>query len=432
MRRSRALPILWLAVLGLSPAPVNSQPRPYSVRDSAGLAIVENRTPVWQPGHEWRFGASPNLQIGRVDGDSSLHLTDIRAATRLSDGRIAIAQPGHVRVFGADGRFLRYLGSAGRGPGEFTGAPTQLRVLPGDSLGAATVGGPELIFDERGAFVRAVSFRSEGLVAEPNMVARSTLIGDGTRMLTVGPRQYLPRPQPGIFRPRTAFMRFDPLSLRLDTLGWFHGMESVIEAVSERGGSPARPFPRNTLVTAGGDRVYVGDSDANTFFVFTTGTWSNAASNRLHREMPLRLRAIVRKPVTLEPVTAADRAAWFDRARAPFNSMQAQAATARNPERMRMEREFLEQGLANASWPTTKPAFAGLLADRVGNLWIQEHSRIGEPQRYIVIDREGRWLGLIAAPRGVTVLEIGDDYLLGVWKNEDDVEFLRVYSLIKG
>jgi hypothetical protein len=48
-----------------------------------------------------------------------------------------------------------------------------------------------------------------------------------------------------------------------------------------------------------------------------------------------------------------------------------------------------------------------------------------------VYDRDGRLLGEVGRPAGVGVLEIGRDYMLGIWRNEDDVEFVRIYPLIK-
>ena len=430
--RCLALPTLWLAALGLDPTLVNSQPRTYSVRDSAGITIIENRAPLWQPGGAWRFAASPSVQIGQVDGDSSLLLTNIRAATRLSDGRVAVAQTGHVRYFGPDGRFLRYVGRAGRGPGEFVSPPTQLRVLSGDSLGATSVYAPEFVFDGSGTFVRSIRFDADSLSTATHMVGRATMIADGTRILTIFERTPTPKPPPGIVRSRETYVRFDPVTLRRDTLGTFPGAERVGQPEGQRAAPAARPYSRSTMFAGGGDRLYIADSDGNAFHVFSTATWpSPSPMTRPGSGIPMQLRAIVRKPVTLEPVTAADRSAWIERARAPFSSMQGQAATARNPERMQMERDYLEQSLANANWPATKPAFAALVADRVGNLWIQDHARFGEALRYTVIDREGRWLGAVTAPPGVTVLEIGADYMLGVWKNPDDVEFLRVYPLIK-
>lgn len=48
-----------------------------------------------------------------------------------------------------------------------------------------------------------------------------------------------------------------------------------------------------------------------------------------------------------------------------------------------------------------------------------------------VFDPEGRWLGGIAMPVGLEVTEIGEDYILGIWKDDLDVAYVRMYELIK-
>ena len=48
-----------------------------------------------------------------------------------------------------------------------------------------------------------------------------------------------------------------------------------------------------------------------------------------------------------------------------------------------------------------------------------------------VFDPDGIWLGTVATPRGLRVTEIGTDYVVGVWRDELDVEYIRVYDLEK-
>ena len=92
---------------------------------------------------------------------------------------------------------------------------------------------------------------------------------------------------------------------------------------------------------------------------------------------------------------------------------------------------MVEREIARAEFPRTMPAFRSVLADRLGNLWVTEMRPTGEEAPFAVYDRGGRLLGEILPPKGVTVLEIGADYMIGLWKNEDDVEFIRVYALTK-
>ena len=35
-------------------------------------------------------------------------------------------------------------------------------------------------------------------------------------------------------------------------------------------------------------------------------------------------------------------------------------------------------------------------------------------------------------PAGVRILDIGTDYVLGLWQDENDVEYVRLFRLMKG
>ncbi|MDE2654324.1 MAG: 6-bladed beta-propeller, partial [Gemmatimonadota bacterium] len=92
-----------------------------SVTDSAGVRIVESSAPAWPVGAGWRVGTEPILTIGEVSGDLDYVLEWVSHALRLEDGTIVVADrgPKQLRLFGADGVFIRNLGRSGEGPGEF-------------------------------------------------------------------------------------------------------------------------------------------------------------------------------------------------------------------------------------------------------------------------------------------------------------------------
>jgi hypothetical protein len=92
--------------------------------------------------------------------------------------------------------------------------------------------------------------------------------------------------------------------------------------------------------------------------------------------------------------------------------------------------------------PRTIPAYAALLFDDGGNLWIREYEfadavafygdapRLGAT-RWWVIAPSGVLLGDIVLPPRFGPHEIGEDWMLGVWRDADDVEHVRVYRLRK-
>ena len=51
--------------------------------------------------------------------------------------------------------------------------------------------------------------------------------------------------------------------------------------------------------------------------------------------------------------------------------------------------------------------------------------------RWSVFESSGAWLGDVVVPSRLQVLEVGVDYVLGIWHDELDEESVRVYSLLK-
>ena len=47
-------------------------------------------------------------------------------------------------------------------------------------------------------------------------------------------------------------------------------------------------------------------------------------------------------------------------------------------------------------------------------------------QRWTVFDSTGAAVALVQTPLSFDVFQIGRDYIIGRWLNEDDVEFVRV------
>src|SRR5690606_36250403 len=83
-------------------------------------------------------------------------------------------------------------------------------------------------------------------------------------------------------------------------------------------------------------------------------------------------------------------------------------------------------------YPETFPAYQQLATDPAGNLWVEEYRRPGDDQpRWTVFDPSGQMLGTVDMPSGFTSVEIGNDYVLGIWKDEFDVEHVRLYGLTK-
>ncbi len=108
------------------------------VTDSAGVRMVANAGPLWNPGEEWRLTPEPLLSLGVV-ADTPLvqQFHRIEGLTRLTDGTIVVLNSGsgEVRAFDSSGRHLWSAGGLGQGPGEVSGDGWKtLQRLSGDTL----------------------------------------------------------------------------------------------------------------------------------------------------------------------------------------------------------------------------------------------------------------------------------------------------------
>jgi hypothetical protein len=54
---------------------------------------------------------------------------------------------------------------------------------------------------------------------------------------------------------------------------------------------------------------------------------------------------------------------------------------------------------------------------------------ISTPTSWRVFDKAGKWLGTVTLPARFNPMDIGTDYVLGLWRDEDDVEHVRMYRL---
>ncbi len=84
-------------------------------------------------------------------------------------------------------------------------------------------------------------------------------------------------------------------------------------------------------------------------------------------------------------------------------------------------------------FPDTKPAYGAIKVDALGNLWVAEfsHGHYDRSGIWTVFDADGVMLGTVELPTGGRIADIGEDYLLGAWRSELDVEQVKMYRLIK-
>jgi hypothetical protein len=70
--------------------------------------------------------------------------------------------------------------------------------------------------------------------------------------------------------------------------------------------------------------------------------------------------------------------------------------------------------------------------DADGNLWVLDpHPLPSDPVAANVFGPDGILLGAVELPVGFTPFEIGSNYVLGVWRDDVDLEHARMYHITK-
>lgn len=367
-------------------------------RDSAGVRIVENPAPA--PALNWHLHTEPTVQIGGADVGESYELHSASDAARLSDGRIVIGNNGtqELRFFSADGVFLQSAGRRGEGPGEFKSI-WWMEVMAGDSLYVFDRHLRRLsVFDGGGGFVRSIRIKSTsdfplswpvGVFSDRSMLSHGYAITGG-----VTPE--------GLQRFGIPMYHLDADGMPVREVGVFSGAETYHKAFDRGFALHEAVFPRTTHIVVGRDIFYVATGDT-----YEIQTFSPEGM----------LLTIVRRDQRPAAVTSEHLRAERER----------RLANARPESRQHQSRIFDE-----TPKPQTFPAYHHIVVDDLRHVWVQEYPMPGATApRWSVFNSAGALLGDVLVPPGARITHIGDDFLLGIWKNELDVELVRMYALDK-
>lgn len=373
--------------------------------DSSGVVIAASRAPAWPEGGGPRITEAPETDVGGGD-DPATALFRVAGATRLSDGGIAVANGGssEIRIFDPAGRRVRTVGRRGAGPGEFQ----QIRWLQkgrGDSLLVYDAGLARIsVLDPSGAFVRSLRLDLADTDAPASPLGQ---LADGTWLVRARAGARREHPEGEVFRDSSELLRLGADGRRIGAAGRVPDDETVVLNEGSSGGmvfrmETAPPFGRQTLLRVAGDRWYVAEGA-------TAEIRAYAPDGRLLR--------ILRPPLSPPRVSAAH----VERYRAGYLGM------AGTPE----GRREIEARLAKLRFPETMPPYGDLRVDAAGRLWAADFALPDEERiQWTVFDPEGRMLGRVATPRGLLLLEIGRDHVLGLWRDpETGTEHVRLHRL---
>ena len=374
-----------LSVLACDPAPADEsgaaeQPT-VTVRDSAGIEIVDNHAPVHAAGEFWTIDSVPEFVVGGVDDlgepahDSAQLVWDVVGLARLEDGRVAVlsAKGKQLLLFEPSGKLSRIIGREGEGPGEFT-RPEWLQYLPPDTL---------VVWDY---FMTAIiHFDTAGTVLSQRRGDHARLLelgvwGEDFRFplsdgsLVVGQNAEATDAEPpwSDCSPKRAWVRSvapgsgEPLGPTREAM-WSAEEYLVIDTAY---GAHSLGCP--SLIAAGGDppSIYVARVGGNEIHQFATDGG---------------LVRVIRRTVDPLPVAARARREMQEMTRRRY-----QALGESPPEGLLEEIRAIE----------TYPPIAGLRVDAEGFLWVAEYpdSETWWATQGSVFDPDGRWLGVLAMP----------------------------------
>ena len=397
-----------LATAALSACTTSAESSAYAeASDSGGVRIVESIRPLWTDGEAWSVSTEPTQTIGVLNGPEEYQLMSVSAAARQSDGDFVVVDRGAraVRLYDGEGTFVRTLGGPGSGPGEFA-APGQIMIMAGDSVA---------VWDDQ--LFRITRFTAEGELAGVHTVDMGTIskavepplypatvepLRDGDLLVQLREKTGKASPS-GRFRQRSGALRVSADLSEIDTLKFFGDTEQIAVEAPWGEWAVAPALAKQTWITHQGDpsRICIGEQETPEIECFD----------------PDGSRTRLRWRSDTPPVTREEIAAW-------------RAESIRLYGEKLAEEEVLRM-LALVPEPTARPDYSRITLDRSGNLWVE----VGPTTRrgstsidHLVFDPTGALLGVVPLPP-IEVMEIGDDFVMGVYQDEMEVEYLQVFQL---
>jgi hypothetical protein len=356
------------------------------VHDSAGVRIVTHPASPAPP--RWTTDVPGRLEL---PGD----FFQVTGSVVHDDGTIVVAEAGSrtLRRFSPEGEPRETVGGPGEGPGEFQGI-SFAAPYPGDSLLVFDLNLRRLsIFGADGRFGR--SFQLQASEAAPFGNVRG-VHRDGS-LIATGFSQTPPGgPEDGRHWYTAPIFLHGPDGVYRSSLPAEAGGESYFERFDGGGFTVFQPlFGRNTSVIAGPGILVVASNDRWDLRFFTPdGTLTHRV--RLGDGPP-------------PPVTDALRRAAVNRA------LEASTST-RDPADLRRIHEGMEV-------PPTLPAHARVAVDRLDHVWVERYAPAPEPQsEWLVFAPDGALVAQVELPSRFMPHFIGEGYLLGVLRDELDVE----------
>jgi len=412
LSNSRVVAGLLTALFGTLLATLAPAANAQSVRDSAGIRMVNSDKPSWTPAQQLRVSATPSVVIGDRDEEPYL-LSQVKSPFELSDGRIVLANGAstELRLYDANGTYLNTVGRKGNGPGEFQDIEKVSR-LTGDTMAVFHGRGDISLFTSAGTFIRRLTVaRPTASDGRPTAFIRPALVLDGGVRLLIN--------QPFGRESGPVGKRFDataPHSLVAadNRVVKDLGAQPIMESIYEKDGPRYVWLCATEVTTGNGNSFYLGYGTEYSIRRYT-------AQGQLNQ--------IVRRAWTPHKLTKSDITTFLDEWLLRWSKKP-------GPERERDRADMLDDPYA-----VNLPAYSAILLDRTGKLWVRTPKPIDAavagfltdysigPSAWSVFANDGRWLGDVTMPARFMPSDIGANFVLGTARDDDGVQTLVRYKL---
>jgi len=379
-----------------------------TVEDSAGVQVVRNSLqPIWGEGEAWGF--EEVLTIGEAAGDPDYQFGQIAGLDVTSDGRILVLDnlAQHVKVYSAEGFFERTIGQAGSGPGEFGPGAAVLMVGTADTVIVPDAGNQRvnvILLGEGEHTSFPLSFE-EGIPMRWQ-VSNSGVLVVQRRALNL-PNQ-------------------EAVDVDLIARQAYDG--SIVDTL-------LTPMRGETFSFGGGLPEFHFFAPEPTWTLLNDGSFVHAMNHeyRINVAGPDgSVARVITMPDEQVPVSEEDK----DIITGLIMRLMGEQGVP--PQAL----EGIEQGI---SYEDVFPAFTQLRNGPEGSLWVQ---RIGVPSDmtadeqenwnplldqgsddWDVFDAEGRFMGFVTMPERFTPFSLKGDLFYGVWRDEVEVQYVKVYRI---
>ncbi|MGQ0704123.1 MAG: 6-bladed beta-propeller [Gemmatimonadales bacterium] len=356
----RFCPILGATLAGLVGCDTGSPRLGIPTTDTLPGGIVRVTSPAptaWTGEQGWRF--VEDLRINPPDGAPG-ELINPQSVAVDEAGRIYVAdqRPAVIKVFDAEGRFVRTIGRDGEGPGEFRVA----YIAAG--FGSLVVHDPRLArtsaFDTAGAYLR--SWRSACCVWSRIILDQAQRIWIPVSMDAAGTGS------------RASHLRFTLDGSIIDTVFMPLREEGKGWEIKIESGNTRRTFGTTVPLLA---RLESTVSPQGLVVHGWSGAYELASGPN-----GLDTLRIVRRAWTAGPITEARKRQIVE------EMIQNSRTWMQGVDTADMRRAFRLEDI-----PSTAPAFEALAMDLEGNTWVRLGPTESGEDRYDVFDSTGAWLG---------------------------------------